>query len=237
MLIIPALYLSQGQCVSHYKGEARQKTILSRDPLASARNFKKQGATRIHLVDLDATDGGNQANLNIAKLIANTTDLFVQYAEGVSSHKILEDLFSSGIAYVCLNQFSENLLAQALARFGSEKIFFTIRAERDLVLGMQRLSVVDYARDLVEKGVTQIIFRDMKTEGTMHPNFDEIERLILGTPAKIFSFGGVGSRPDLEILERTGASGVLISRAFFEGRLSVRECVERFERRGDSSYR
>lgn len=228
MLIIPALYLSHGHCVSHYKGEARQKTILSRDPLASARNFEKQGAIRIHLVDLDATDGGSQVNLNIAKSIAKNTNLSVQYAEGISSQNIIEDLLSSAIAYVCLNQFSENLLGPAILQFGAEKIFFTIRAEREFVIGKPGLSVVDYANDLQEKGVTQIIFRDRKTEGTLHPNFDEIERLILSTQAKIFSFGGVGSIADLEILERTGVAGVIISRAFFEGKLSFKECKKYF---------
>lgn len=228
MIIIPAIYLSGGNAVSHYKGETAQSIVLSRDPLRSAREFEKQGARIIHLVDLDATDGGSDANQKIAKTIAKNTKLHVQYAEGVSSLDHIESLLSAGVARVSLNQFSENLISEALKRFGPEKILFTIRAQRNIVEGRPGLEVFHYGKDLTDKGITQIIFRDIKVEGSFHPNFDEVERLILGCPAKIYAFGGIGNMDDLEILQRTGAAGAIISRAFFERRLLFKECFSKF---------
>lgn len=236
MKIIPAMYLSHGNAVSHYKGETGQSTVLSRDPLRAAREFEKSGAHEIHFVDLDATDGGSEANQKIAALIAKNTKLSVQYAEGISSLENIISLFSSGVARVSLNQFSEHLIPEALRRFGSEKILFTIRAQKNSIEDRPGLEVFHYGNDLIDQGITQIIFRDTKVEGSFHPNFDEIERLILGCSAlptgreaKIYAFGGVGSMDDLEILERTGVTGVIISRAFFEKRLSLRACIAKFD--------
>lgn len=228
MYIIPALYLSRGVCVSHYKGEREQSTVLSRDPLHEARNFEKQGAKVIHLVDLDATDGGSSENRKIATVIARHTTLAIQFAEGIDSLEAIAELIKDGIDYVGLNQLSETLIEQALARFGPEKIFFTIRAQRHEVENKPGIEIVDYGAYIAGKGFSHLIFRDTKSEGTFHPNFDEVDRLILGTAAHIIPFGGIGSMSDLTLMQKTGASAVIISRAFFEGRLNLRECIEKF---------
>lgn len=231
MHIIPAIYLSDGNAVSHYKGKAEQTTILSRDPLASAQRFQKQGAKVIHLVDSDTEDGVESAdsgakNREIAKSIAVKTGLFVQYADGIRSLNDIADLLEAGVDFVGLDQFSEHLLEDAGLRFGKEKLFFTIRAEGRTVEGRKGVEVVDYGKDLAGKGITHIVFRDIKAEGTFHPNYDEVERLVMYTPAKIFAFGGIGSMKNLRLLEGAGATGAIISRAFFEKKLSLKECIE-----------
>lgn len=225
MKIILAVYLSQGKAVSHYKGEVEQETVLSRDPLKSVQMFEREGLSAVHFVDID----GSLANRDVAKLVAQKTSLKVSYADGVASIQDIASLFSGGIHYVSLTQTSETLATEALRKFGPDKIFFTIRTERHIIEGKPGLEVMDYGKDLVGLGFSHLILRDMKAEGTFHPNFDEVERLIIGTGAQIFAFGGIGSMEDLEIMERTGAAGVIISRAFFERRLSVKECAERFE--------
>lgn len=229
MIIIPAIYLSGGNAVSHYKGEIGQSTVLSRDPLRSAREFEKQGARIIHLVDLDAMDGWSETNQKIATIIAKNTKLEVQFAEGISSIENVASLFASGVSRASLNQFSENLIPEALKRFGPEKILFTIRAQRNIVESRPGLEVFHYGKDLADQGITQIIFRDTKVEGTFYPNFDEVERLILGAgkQAKIYAFGGIGGMDDLEILQRTGAAGAIISRAFFEKKISFMDLFGR----------
>lgn len=224
MRIIPAIYLSGGKVVSQYKALKESEEVLSEDPLKSARRFEKEGAKAIHIVGTE----GSEANRGVAVLVAKNTGLAVSYADGVLSQEIIEKLLAAGAAQVSLDQSCENLLAGALQKFGPEKIIFTIRAQRNLVEGKPNLDVVDYGKDLADKGVTQIIFRDTKSEGTFHPNYDEVEKLVLNTSAKILSFGGVGKISDLEVLSKAGAYAAIISKAFFEGRLSVKECVERF---------
>ena len=231
MLIIPAIYLSGGSAVSHYKGEKEQLTVLTRDPLSAAKRFEKNGAKIIHLVDLDADGGGSGLNKSVAKSIAKKTSLKVWYADGISSIKDMEESFNAGISAISLNQFTENLVPSALQKFGADKIFFTIRAQRNVIEGKPGVEVFHYGQDLEKLGLKNIIFRDTKVQGSFHPNFDEIERMILATQGhvSIFAFGGVGAEDDLEIMQRTGAAGVIISRAFFENRLSLSECIRKFE--------
>lgn len=224
MRIIPAIYLSGGKVVSQYKAQKDSEEILSEDPLRSARWFEKQGAKALHVVGTE----GSEANRRVAMLIARNTKLAVSYADGVLSQQIIEELIEVGVAQVSLDQFCENLLAEVLRKFGPDKIVFTIKAQRNLVEGKPNLDVMDYGKDLTDKGVTQIIFRDTKSEGTFNPNYDEIEKLVLNTPAKIFSFGGVGKMSDLEVLAKAGAYAAIISKAFFENKLSVKECVAKF---------
>lgn len=230
MLIIPAIYLSEGSAVSQYKGEKDQLTVLTRDPFSAAKRFEKNGAKIIHLVDLDADGGGSELNKSVAKSIAKHTSLKVWYADGISSMKDMEEFFNAGIDVISLNQFTENLVPSALQKFGADKIFFTIRAQRNVIEGKPGVEVFHYGQDLVKLGIKNIIFRDTKVEGSFHPNFDEIERLGLAAQGKadIFAFGGIGAEDDLEIMQRTGAKGVVISRAFFENRLSLQECVSKF---------
>lgn len=228
MIVIPAIYLSKGSCVSHYKGIREQETTFSKDPLLIARNFGKLGAGKLHLVNLDADAAGRSQNRKVALELVKHSGLNIQLADEFSSMAELRELLEGGIFRVSLNQFSENLLADALARFGSEKIIFTIRARRYVVIGRQGVEVFDYGREIAEKGVKHIIFRDQKSEGSLHPNFDEIEKLVFSAGANIYAFGGIGTMKDLDILQRAGAFGAVISRAFFEGRLEPKECFEKY---------
>lgn len=229
MKIIPAIYLSAGRCVSRYKSQIEHTTLFRQDPLQIAKSFEKHGAKMIHLVDSDAVDGGNAKNRKVARLIAEATELSVSYAGGISSLDEISELFLYGIHMVCLNQFSESLLVAALAKFGADKIAFTIQSQKHVVPGKSGVEVFDYARHIADRGVTNIICRDLKAEGSFHPNFDEVERVKFAAPkAKIYAFGGIGSISDLEILERAGAYAAIISRAFLERKISLEECVERF---------
>lgn len=226
MLIIPAIYLSGGKVVSQYKGDGGHETVFSKDPLSSARSFEKAGANIVHLVGTD----DSISNPEIAKLIAKSTELKVQYAGNVLSMEILEDLFNGGVSAVSLDQSTESLIAKSIKKFGTDKILFTIRSQRNLVEGKNGLEVFHYGKDISDLGVKTIISRDIRAEGTLHPNFDEAERLVAAVNgnAKIIAFGGIGTVKDIEIMQRTGVFGVMISRAFFEGKISFRECMAKF---------
>ena len=229
MRIIPAIYLSGGNAVSNYKGESEQSTLFTRDPLVAARKFEKQGAKLIHLVDSDPVSGAKEKNWKVVQAIAKNTSLEVIYSDGISTLEDIEALFAAGIDYVSLNQFSHGILKQALEKFGPEKIFFTIRTLKHVIEGMPGVDVIDFGGQLVKEGVKNIILRDMKAEGSLHPNYDEVEHLLVFTKANVFAFGGVGSMEDLEIFQRTGVSGVMISRAFFEMKISLQDCIAKFE--------
>ena len=222
MQIIPAIYLWQGNCVTQYKGDQAQTAIVSRNPLQAARLFEKQGARQLHVVHLD------ERRDDILKMIAQGTSLKVCSADHIASMEELRTVFDLGVDAVALDTAGEKILEAALAKYGPEKIFFTIKSQRGEVEGMPSFEVTEYSSELVHRGVTEIIFRDIQAQGTLQPNFDEVERLVAASKAHLYPFGGIGSERAIKLLQETGATGVIISRAFFEGQLSLSVCLKRF---------
>ena len=85
MEIIPAIDLLQGSCVRLHQGDYDQVTRFSDDPLAQAQQWVKQGATRLHLVDLDGARSGEPTNDQVVRLIAKELSIPVQLGGGVRS--------------------------------------------------------------------------------------------------------------------------------------------------------
>ena len=102
MEIIPAIDLLQGSCVRLHQGDYDQVTRFSDDPLAQAQEWVKQGATRLHLVDLDGARSGEPTNDQVVRLIAKELSIPVQLGGGVRSLERAEELLSCGLDRVIL---------------------------------------------------------------------------------------------------------------------------------------
>ena len=76
MIIFPAIDLYEGAAVRLFKGDYAQKTVYSNDPAAVALDFKKSGATHIHLVDLEGAKSGETPNFDTVCKIKAQSGLF-----------------------------------------------------------------------------------------------------------------------------------------------------------------
>ena len=76
MLIFPAIDLYGGKAVRLYKGDYKQMTVYSDDPLSVARDFEAKGAECVHLVDLEGAKDGNTPNIDVVEKIARESSLF-----------------------------------------------------------------------------------------------------------------------------------------------------------------
>jgi len=70
MLVIPAIDLKDGQCVRLRQGRMEDNTVFSADPLAVASRWVKEGARRLHLVDLNGAFAGKPVNGAVIEAIA-----------------------------------------------------------------------------------------------------------------------------------------------------------------------
>lgn len=232
MLIIPALYLQNGRCVSLYKGvDNDQKKIYRIDPVSAAFQFEKQGASLLHVTDLDRAIGKDSQQKCLASLLKKVT-IPIEFAGGVRDLESIEKLFEGGVHRVVLGVSARSLIPEALKRYGPDRMVFGIKARRHFVdsdsLPPESDEVLEIAEQMIKQGITQIVYKDLEREGTLfHPNYDEIERLIyfMDRGIQIFSSGGVAGLRDLQILQGIGTHGVLIGRALMEGSLSLREAI------------
>src|SRR5687768_6378628 len=76
--VIPAIDIRGGKCVRLYQGDYAQETVYGDDPVEMALKWQSEGATRLHVVDLDAARSGEPVNLPIVARICETLSIPVQ---------------------------------------------------------------------------------------------------------------------------------------------------------------
>ena len=101
MEVIPAIDLRGGRVVRLYQGDFNQETVYSTDPVATALEWQRAGATRVHVVDLDGAREGRMGNGGAIKAIANSLNIPVQVGGGIRDVMTAKRLIhSSGVERV-----------------------------------------------------------------------------------------------------------------------------------------
>ena len=107
-----------------FKGDYNRKTVYSDDPVSVAREFKKSGATHIHLVDLEGAKTGETPNFDVVCAIKRETGLFCEIGGGIRSMEVVEKYISAGLDRVILGtaaMTNEGFVQKAVEKYG-EKI-------------------------------------------------------------------------------------------------------------------
>ena len=139
MLIIPAIDLKAGQCVRLYQGDMDRATVYSDDPVDTALRWQREGAQRLHVVDLDAAVSGTAVNTATIERICQALGIPVQVGGGIRSLATLERLLSLGVSRAILGTVAHRqpaLVAEACAEFpGRITVGIDARAGRVAVQG------------------------------------------------------------------------------------------------------
>jgi phosphoribosylformimino-5-aminoimidazole carboxamide ribotide isomerase len=241
MDIIPAIDLKGGKCVRLRQGKDDATTEYSDDPLAVADHWVKQGARRLHMVNLDGAFGRSSENLEILRRIAERVDVRIQYGGGLRSLDALEEVFSAGAGRAVIGTAAvENpaLLRDAVRGFGEAKIIVALDAVggRVATRGWQHMSgesVFDLARRVFDMGVREILFTDIERDGMMTgPDLRTLDELA-GIGLKVIASGGVASIGDvLSILDLNQQliTGVIVGKALYEGKIDLKSLIASTQR-------
>lgn len=231
--IIPAIDLIEGKCVRLTQGDYGQKTIYNENPLEVAKQFEDAGLTRLHLVDLDGAKAKRVVNWKVLDTIASKTHLHIDFGGGVQSDEDLKVVFESGAKQVTGGSIAvknPDLFEQWLSQYGSDKIILgaDARNERVAVSGWAEgtgLWVYDFVQQWVEKNVRYVISTDVAKDGLLQgPSFDLYKKLQEHCPdLQIIASGGVSHLKDIEQLADMKLFGVIVGKAIYEGRISLKE--------------
>jgi len=237
MLIIPAIDIKDGCVVRFVQGRLNKK-VYSRDPVKTAKHWVKQGAKMMHVVDLDGAFTGTPKNLDVAKEIAKTVDVPVQFGGGIRNISMIDKLLDSGIRRIILGTKAaedRDFLKKAFKEF-KDKIIVSIDAKADRVLtkGWQssygNTDILKFAHNLKTIGFKQVIYTDVLKDGTLKgPNIKGIKSLLKETGLKVIASGGISSLSDiqkLKLLEKKGLVGVIVGKALYEGRFTLTEALK-----------
>lgn len=238
--LIPAIDLKGGKCVRLQEGIASRATEYSDDPVSMALHWEAQGATRLHLVDLDGAFSGQSAHLDIAGSIFRALKIPVQFGGGLRTSDQIETILDLGAARAIIGTAAvENpsVVEEAVKRH-PEALVVGIDARRgDVVLrGWVEKTVVravDLARQMKEAGVRRIIYTDVARDGMLRGvNFDETENVSREAGIRVIASGGVSSIEDVRTLwERraAGIEGVILGRALYDRKIDFGDLLRKMQ--------
>jgi phosphoribosylformimino-5-aminoimidazole carboxamide ribotide isomerase len=232
--IYPAIDLRDGKCVRLIEGDFDRETVFDDDPVAAARRWFSEGATWLHVVDLDGARTGAAGNLTAIAAIVEAVDCPVQVGGGVRSVEAAERLFAAGVARVIVGTalVTDPTVVDEIVRRYPGKIVAGLdaRGAKLAISGWLEQGEVDAVatgRSLPERGIDTIIYTDIHRDGTLAgPNLETLQKMTAIPNIDVIASGGIGSLDDLREVAATGAVGIVIGRALYDGRVSLTDALQ-----------
>lgn len=234
MLIYPAIDLYQGKAVRLYKGDYAQMTVYSDDPPSIAEDFARQGATHMHIVDLEGAKSSETPNFEIILEIKRRGGLFCEVGGGIRSMDTIAQYLSNGIDRVILGTAAvtePGFVEAAVKQYGNKiAVGMDIKDGFVAIKGWTEkssLTAFDFCQTLQNIGVETIICTDISRDGAMKgTNHSLYRELMERFSVQIIASGGVSSMEDVERLAEAKLYGAIIGKAYYTGAIDLRRAIE-----------
>jgi phosphoribosylformimino-5-aminoimidazole carboxamide ribotide isomerase len=240
MLLIPAIDLKDGQCVRLKQGDLKDATVFSDNPADMAKQWREQGARRLHIVDLNGAVAGRPKNEPAIKAIikAAGSEMPVQIGGGIRDLDTIERMLDDGASYVVIGTAAvknPGLLQDACVAFPGH-IIVSIDAKDGKVAtdGWSKLSgheVIDLAMKFEDYGVESILYTDIGRDGMLSGvNIEATVKLAQSVNIPVLASGGIASMKDIDALcavESEGVIGAILGRSLYEGHIDFKKAQKR----------
>jgi phosphoribosylformimino-5-aminoimidazole carboxamide ribotide isomerase len=232
--VIPAIDLRGGQAVRLQKGDFGTTEKVAENPVDVARSFEAQGATRIHVVDLDASRTGVPHEAETIAAIIGAVSVPVQIGGGIRSLEIIERLLLLGADRLIVGTSAARdaeLTARMLEKYAQSIIIGADTAEGYIaVQGWQEKTgetAEAFGKRLVGLGAERFLFTDIARDGMLQgPNIEATSAFARAVGVPVIASGGVSGIHDIKNLVRAqpdGIEGVITGKAIYAGRLNLAE--------------
>jgi len=234
MLLFPAIDLFDKKAVRLYKGDYNQMTVYSENPPEIALDFKAQGASCIHVVDLEGARSGETPNFEVIREIKKQADLFTEVGGGIRSFEVIEKYISAGVDRVILGTVAvtdPDFTSEAVSRFGDKiAVGIDLKDGFAAIRGWTEKSALsqDAALTMMQDiGVRTIICTDISKDGAMKgTNVPLYRSLSEKYSMQFIASGGVSSIDDVRALNEIPMYGAIIGKAYYTGAINLREAIE-----------
>lgn len=232
----PAVDIADGRCVRLLQGRFGTETVYSDDPVKVALGFSSAGARWLHIVDLDGAKTGIPANRDVVLEVVRRASCPVQAGGGLRSLDDVEQVLAAGANRAVLGTIAledPDELARACARYG-ERIAVSLDARSGELASHgwtvgSGVPIDEAVRVFEDAGVSLFIYTDVSRDGTMAgPDVEGLVRVTSLTGIPVVASGGVSKLDDISrvaSLRRRGVAGVVVGRALYEGKFTVREAL------------
>ncbi|CEK10446.1 1-(5-phosphoribosyl)-5-[(5-phosphoribosylamino)methylideneamino]imidazole-4-carboxamide isomerase [Legionella hackeliae] len=229
MLIIPAIDLKEGQCVRLRQGQFNLVSIYQDSPALLAQRYAAEGASRLHIVDLDGAQVGQIQQLPLIQTM-KIPNMSIQLGGGIRSLASAKACLDAGINKLVISSIAvtnPDLTSQIIKQANAESIVLALDVNiqqgvpRPAIHGWQTTTqnnlwqIVSYYQLL---GIREILCTDIAQDGMMSgPNFKLYEEAIRRFPNIAWqASGGIRHEDDLNLLSSLGVSGAILGRMLYE---------------------
>jgi len=233
MLIIPAIDIIDGKCVRLTKGDYDTKKIYHENPVDAAKEFEAGGITHLHLVDLDGAKKSEVVNWKVLESIATQTNLHIDFSGGIKTKQAAQQAFDLGAAQITVGSLAAKNpkeFVDWIWQFGEEKLILGADVIKDKIAihGWQESSTKDiysYLDYYFEEGIDYVLCTDVSKDGMLEgPSFELYSNILEEyEELKLIASGGVSSIDDLQKLKEMGCYAAIVGKAFYEGRITLKE--------------
>ena len=235
--IIPAIDIIEGRCVRLSQGDYARSKVYDASPVDMAKRYADCGVKRIHVVDLDGAKSSAPKNLRTLERMATGADVEIEWGGGIKSEESLRALFDYGANYAIVGSVAARepmLFAEWLSRFGGECMVLgaDVREGKVSVNGWQEdlaITIEGLIDGFLPLGLSQVVCTDITRDGMLQGPSDE---LYVGLQSRYPSIdftvsGGIGSMADVERLSQKDLRKVIIGKAIYENRITLKD-IERW---------
>ena len=238
MQLYPAIDMKGGKCVRLTQGLFDNVKVYSDTPADMAKLWSYQGATWLHIVDLDGALAGHSVNEEAIRRIVETVKIPIQLGGGIRSAEAVENMLDLGIARCIIGTKAvrqPEFIRELVKRFGAERIVVGVDARDGMVAveGWEKtssLTAADLCTRMQSFGIRHIVYTDISRDGTLTgPNVTYTKMLTDLTGMDVIASGGMSCMDDLQNLYDNGIHGAIIGKALYEKRISLPDALARFE--------
>lgn len=235
--IIPAIDLIEGKCVRLSQGNFDSRTIYRTSPREMAERFMDVGLKRIHAVDLDGAKASRPCNLRTLEQLASVNGIQIEWGGGIKTDDDLSSIFNAGASFAVIGSTAARnpqMFSGWLKKYSPGRMVLgaDVRNGKIAVAGWlseEELTIEEIIGRFAQDGLSQAIVTDITKDGMLKgPSFDLYSQLREKFPSVSLTVsGGISSMDDIFRLAELKLSRVIVGKAIYEGRISLKE-LERF---------
>jgi phosphoribosylformimino-5-aminoimidazole carboxamide ribotide isomerase len=229
---IPAVDIRGGRCVRLVQGDFSRETRYADDPAEMARHWERQGAQRLHVVDLDGARDGVRANAEVVQRLLRSVTIPVQVGGGVRSMSTAAELLDQRADRVVVGTRAAEdpaVLAEWVETLGADRLIVGVDARDGHVATRGWVHTVNedvlaFCERLAALGVRHVVYTDVARDGLLTGPDIETTRAVARI-LKVIGSGGVATLDHLRALAEAGAEGAIVGTALYEGKLALNEAL------------
>ena len=233
MLVFPAIDLFEGKAVRLFKGDYAQMTVYNENPLAVAEDFKRAGATCLHVVDLEGAKSGETPNIDTVTALSAVDGLFVEVGGGIRSEEVLEKYIGIGVWRVILGTAAVSdpeFLRASVKKHGAKiAVGADVKDQKIAIKGWietTEIDIYDFFAEMQSIGVKGIICTDISKDGLLGGTNTELYRSLSEKfSIEITASGGVSTTEDIKALLDMKLYGAILGKALYTGNLELSEAI------------